>query len=100
MSQCDYRGLGGSLNYFSQSSRPEIANAARSFCSFQEKPGEEHWIAAERVLRYLKGTKGQYLSYKISEKEMTLIGFSDADWASNVDHRKSVCGFCLILNES
>ena len=59
--QCDYRGLVGSLNCLSLSSRPDIANAAHSLSIFLENPGEEHWITAKRVVRYLKRTKGQYL---------------------------------------
>ena len=51
MSGKDYRGLVGSLNYMSMTSRPDIAQAAHVLSAFLENPGEQHWIAAKHVLR-------------------------------------------------
>lgn len=41
-----------------------------------------NWDYAERVLRYLKKTKGYCLKY--SKQKSNLEGFMDADWASNI----------------
>ena len=31
---------------------------------------------------------------------MTLIGYTDADWANNIDDRKSSGGFCIYLGNN
>ena len=50
-------------------------------------------------LRYLKGTKTEKMVFRKSEK-LELTGFSDSDWAGNIDNRKSTSGFCFKLNNS
>ena len=54
MKNFDFRNLVGCLNYLAGSSRPDIAFAANFLSSFVENPGEKHWKAGKRVLRYLK----------------------------------------------
>ena len=33
-------------------------------------------------------------------EKLELTGFSDTDWAGNIDNRKSTSGFCFKLNNS
>ena len=94
----DYRGFVGSLNYLAQTCRPEIANAEHALGSFLINPGIEYWIAAKRVLRYLKGQRDSKLVFKKSDSGIELSVFSDADWASNVDNRKITNCMCVKLN--
>ena len=98
MGKRDYRGLVGSLNYLAQTCRPDIANAVHALSSFLINPGIEHWIAAKRVLRYLKGQRDSKLVFKKSDSGIELSAFSDADWAGNIDNRKSTSGMCVKLN--
>ena len=51
-----YRSLVGSLLYVATGTRPDIAFAVCQLSRHLEKPSEEHWNAAIRVLRYLKST--------------------------------------------
>ena len=95
--QYDYRGLIGALNYLSMSSRPDIAFQSHQLSRFLHNPGHEHWKAAKHVLRYLKHTVNYCLTYRKSNK-LQLVAFSDADWAGDVDSRKSTSGFCVKLN--
>ena len=44
--------------------------------------------AAKRILRYVMGTLGYGLVYG-SEKECHLFGYSDNDYAGDLDDRKS-----------
>ena len=88
----------GSSNYLAQTCRPDIANAVHALSSFLINPGIEHWIAAKRVLRYLKGQRDSKLGYKKSDSGIELSAFSDADWAGNIDNRKSTSGMCVKLN--
>lgn len=45
---------------------------------------DTHWNAVKRILRYLRGTLYHGLSISRSDK-LDLIGFSDADSASDRD---------------
>ena len=46
-----------SLRYVTNCTRPDIAYAVGVLCKFTSKPGNEHWHAITRVMRYLIGTK-------------------------------------------
>lgn len=56
MRQLLYRNLVGSLMYLATITRPDITYAVSALSQFNENPGEEHWKAGKRVLRYLKKT--------------------------------------------
>lgn len=58
---------------------------------FNENPGEEHWKAAKRVLRYLRKTQDVGLIFTKTGED--LVGFSDADWGANADDRRSYSGY-------
>ncbi|XP_062556635.1 uncharacterized protein LOC134221461 [Armigeres subalbatus] len=78
------------LLYIAVCARPDIAASVsilgRSVCS----PTEADWVAAKRVIRYLKGTKKWKLKY--GDPEGKLTGYSDADWAGDLKTRKSTTG--------
>jgi hypothetical protein len=42
--------------YLASATRPDISYAVSKLSRFVSNPGEDHWQALERVLRYLKGT--------------------------------------------
>ena len=50
----------------------------------------------KRVIRYLKTTAGLGICYK--RNGGGLRAFSDADWANDVDTRRSTTGYILLLN--
>ena len=54
MSKTNFRKLIGCLFYLDLSTRPDICFADNALISFVENPGEIHWKAAKRVLRYLR----------------------------------------------
>lgn len=51
-----YASTVGSLNYAMTQTRPDLANSVSSMASSLNGPKQEHWQAAQRSLRYLKGT--------------------------------------------
>jgi hypothetical protein len=51
-----YRELIGKLLYLAVATHPDIAYTIGVLCQFVENPSMQHWFAAKRVLRYLKGT--------------------------------------------
>ncbi|KXJ62307.1 hypothetical protein RP20_CCG026806 [Aedes albopictus] len=88
-----YRQLLGSLMYTMLCVRPDICYAVGYLGRFQVQPGEAHWQALKRVVRYVKGTKNLKLHYKKNDDAEALVGYADADWASDAEDRKSVSGF-------
>ena len=91
-----YRSLVGALNYLSGTTRPDISVAVTKLSRFLNNPGPKHWDAAIRVVRYLKKTKNYQLSYNFNDGEKgKLVAFSDADWGTDKDDRRSVSGIFI-----
>ena len=59
---------------------------------------DEHWKGAKRVLRYIKGTINYGLVFDGRSTRCFLIGYSDADWANDVDTRRSTSGYVFQIN--
>ena len=80
-------------------SRPDICFAVYNLAQFVSNPGKAHWCALKHLLRFLKGTESLSLVYNRSEN-LELFGFSDSDWATDKNDRKSTSGFCFKLSRS
>ena len=94
VNQQQYQSVIGCLLYLSVGSRPDITYSVSTLAKFSSHPTQQHWTALKRVLRYLKGTVHFGIMYtKESSKEC--IGYSDADWAGDLDDRKSTSGNLL-----
>ena len=91
-----YQSIVGSLLYAAITTRPDIAQAVGVVSKFCANPTQSHLTAAKRILRYLKGTVYLGLSYKKCA-DGNLIGYSDADWAGDVDDRHSTSGNVFLL---
>ena len=91
-----YQSIVGSLLYAAITTRPDIAQAVGVVSKFCANPTQSHLTAAKRILRYLKGTVNLGLSYKRCA-DGNLIGYSDADWAGDVDERHSTSGNVFLL---
>jgi len=66
-----------------------------------EASGREHWAAVKHILRYLRGTLGYGCKYeKGAELKLMLIGYSDSDFAGDVEDRKSTSGVGYFLDSS
>lgn len=95
MKQFPYQSLIGALMYLAVSTRPDIAYAVNYLSQFNTNYDIEHWKAAKRVLRYLKGTSTYGLVYE--KTGLPLFGMVDADWGANTIDRRSYSGFAFIL---
>jgi len=91
-----YRSLVGSLNYLAVASRPDIAFAVGRLATVLDCFRTEHWDAAIRVVRYLKGTRLFRLDLGGSNA-IHPLGFSDSDWANCPKTSRSVGGYCFSL---
>lgn len=64
---------------------------------FMENPTQLHLQAAKRVLRYLKGTTDFGIFYRKGGDD-ELIGYSDSDYAGDLEDRKSTSGYVFLLS--
>lgn len=94
-----YRQIIGSLMHLAISTRPDISYAVSTLSQFLERPSNSHWLAAKRVLKYLKGIPDLGITFGGDcNLNNQLIAFSDSDCASCPNTRKSVSGIVLMLN--
>ena len=93
-----YREAVGSLFYLVPCTRPDIAYAVSQVSQFSSSPTGAHWEAVKRILSYLKGTSCHGVTFGGIDGTATLQAYSDADYASNLDDRRSTTGVILILN--
>ncbi|KAI3635416.1 hypothetical protein MIR68_006550 [Amoeboaphelidium protococcarum] len=99
MKSIPYRETVGALLYAACATRPDISAAVGKVCKFSQNPGVKHWQAVKRILRYLKGTSN--LGILLGGHHGTVIqGWSDADWAGDIDQRKSTGGYVFKLSDS
>jgi len=86
-----YHSIAGSLLHAAIATRPDIPQAVGVVSKFRANPTQNHLTAAKQILRYLKGTVSLGLSFKKCAGG-NLTGYSDVDWASDVNERRSTSG--------
>ena len=91
MNVIPYRSAVGSLIYLVTGTRPDIAVAVGEVAKYSNNPGKQHWMAVKRILRYLKETVN--LGINCDPDSTELVGYSDADWAGDLDTRRSTTGY-------
>ena len=99
MSKIPYSNVVGSLMYSMVCTRPGLAHSMSVSSRFMAKPGRAHWDAVKWTLRYVNGTLDMSLVYggaKLGE-EPCILGFSDADYAADLDRRRSSTGYVFQL---
>ena len=89
--QVKYQSAVGSLLYLSMWTRRDITYAVGNAAKFCSNPSKEHWTAVKRIMRYLKGTIDYGLCYDRSSPG-ECVGYFDADWAGDLNDRKSTSG--------
>ncbi|CAL9021727.1 unnamed protein product, partial [Prunus brigantina] len=93
-----YRSMIGSLLYLT-ASRPDISFSVGVCARFQACPKQSHLAAVKRIIRYISGTLHFGIHYSF-DSNVEIAGFSDADWAGNIDDRKSTSGGCFYLGNN
>ncbi|KAJ0566009.1 putative RNA-directed DNA polymerase [Helianthus annuus] len=110
-----YKSLVGSLMYLTVS-RPDIMYVVSLISRFMAKPREDHFLAAKRVLRYIRGTYKFGLRYVKGKKDDLvvfadssyardfkgkmddLVVFTDSNYARDGEDRRSTSGYVCLLS--
>ena len=103
--------------YAAISTRPDITHAVVQVSKHNANPNQQHWIAVQRIMRYLKrfpnvplvfgaaaddkrhGASLQHASSGVVPVHM-IEAFCDADWAGDRVDRKSTTGYIIKVNGS
>eukprot|EP01031_Cornospumella_fuschlensis_P026641 gene26641-32192_t len=116
----NYRALVGALLWLSMGTRPDIAYAVSQVAKYSASPRMAHWNACKRILRYLSGTVDYGIRYNkqsaldtvqkdllptgyfrgshtASDARYGLDGYVDADFANDMDSRRSITGYIFLF---
>ena len=105
-----YMEIAGTLMYAAISTRPDIAHAVFYLASHMVAPTCLHMAAADRVMRYLAGTRSLGLIFGSrnggllgdsrghSRTQVDVCAYADADWANSRGDRRSITGWVSKVN--
>ena len=93
-----YREVVGSLLFLAMVSRPDIAYAVGIASRYLDNHDEAHWNAVKHILRYIKGTRNFGLLFRPNHTTGVLLGYSDKDYAADLDTRRSTSGYVFMMN--
>ena len=82
-----YRGLVGHISFLMAMTRPDLAFAYSEISKFVQYPGAVHMEAAKHVLRYIKGTVNNSITYSDvgDNRRGVLSAWVDSDYAADPD---------------
>jgi hypothetical protein len=88
-----YQNIVGALLYLAINTRPDISYAVGVLARFNTNPIYRACKALIRLLLYLRSTPTIGLTFYGTE--LNLFGYSDADWAGDLDSRRSTTGYVV-----
>eukprot|EP00903_Cladosiphon_okamuranus_P021804 g20048.t1 len=91
-----YQKVVGMLMYMVNTTRWDIAYGVLGLTRGMAAPTEEYLVAARRVLHYLPGTPDLRKVYHKGQLE--LVGFTDSDFAGELESRRSCTSFLFVLS--
>lgn len=91
-----YMQMIGCLMYL-LATRPDLTFSVCLIARYMERPTEIHLAAAKRVIRYLRGTTMLGIMYE-RKASVELQGWTDSDYAGDIDDRKSTSGYVFKLS--
>jgi Reverse transcriptase (RNA-dependent DNA polymerase) len=105
-----YMEITGTLMYAAISTRLDIAHAVFYLASHMVAPTRLHMAAADRVMRYLAGTRNLGLTFGSrnggtlgdsrghTRTQVDVCAYADADWANSKGDRRSITGWVSKVN--
>ncbi|KAK3121821.1 hypothetical protein QOZ80_8BG0661360 [Eleusine coracana subsp. coracana] len=94
----EYRRLVGSLRYLVHT-RPDLTFTVGYVSWFMQRPTKEHLQAIKRIIRYVAGTLDYSMHYPRRPGAVHFIGYSDSDYADDIDTSKSTSGTLFFLGK-
>ncbi|UYV79479.1 hypothetical protein LAZ67_17002785, partial [Cordylochernes scorpioides] len=85
--------------FLANCTRPDLMFSVTRLAQFSSNPGRRHWQAAKHALRYLHGSINLSLVYRRTDSN-DVCAYSDADWASDIDDRRSNSGTAITIGHS
>lgn len=83
--------------YAAQLTRPIVGVAVRTLSKFNQNPGQMYWATVKHVFWYhIKTIDAKIIHSQCGSPD--IIGFCDADWASNTNDRHSATGYVFLLD--
>ena len=64
-----YREIVSALMYVATCTRPAIMHTVEEVAKYCQSHGKQHWIAAKRILKYLKTTKSYSIVFDETRKK-------------------------------
>src|SRR5258708_28800151 len=96
VSSYPYLEVLGSLTYTTMGTRPDISYTVRSLAPYASKFGRDHINGLKHIMRYLAGCPKQGILY--TREGGGLIGYTDADWASDQTNWQSISGYAFLYS--
>ena len=93
-----YKSMIDSLLYLT-ASRLNISYSVGVCARCQANPKESHMTALKRIIKYVK-TTAEFGVWYSKDTSDVLAGYFDADWAGNVNDRKSTLGGCFYMGNN
>lgn len=90
-----YRESIGSLMYLAVATRPDLSFALSVASQYLENPMQYHWTAVKRIMKYLRGSINKGIIFDCNLNN-NLNCYSDADYAGDLDTRRSTSGFVIM----
>ena len=76
----------------------DLAYTVGILSQYSAMPGKSHVHALYRAFRYLRATAHHTLVFH-GNGSGEVIGFVDADWAANINDRRSISGYVFMLSD-
>ncbi|XP_052490768.1 secreted RxLR effector protein 161-like [Gossypium raimondii] len=97
MIKIPYASTIGSIMYVMLCTRPDVSYALSMTSRYQVDPSESHWVIVKNILKFLRRTKDTILIYR-GEKELSVKGYTDANFQPDKDNSRSQSSFVFCLN--
>ena len=95
-----FRQLVGAMIWLAQTSRKNTCFGVNFLCRALSAPTEAHWKLAKHGLKYLVANRERplILGGEIEDPRNLFVAFSDSDWASYKQNRRSTTGCVVFFN--
>ena len=95
-----YRQVVGSLVYAMICTCPDLSYVVTKLSQHLSKPTSGDLLMLNHVFRYVKSTVDYHLTFRKGGNDLQITAYCDADWASSLDDRHSISGYCTSLRET